>query len=261
MDFNDHRKDSEIGSASFDMSKLREDASYEGLEAPILKDGKDKGMIRYDVTFYPVLKSSGDTGGKEELPEDTSEWFLRHVRDTMTEVRAEVGIVRLTMHQAKDLDHTKSMSGDLNPFCRVHLGTDPHPIFTTNKMKHTNNPVWETSTEWLCTDRPGSVVTIKIVDDREFLKDPIIGYMSVRVEDLLNANKEAGRDWWELSNCKSGRVRLSADWKPLNMPGSVHGADQYVPPIGVVRLWLQKATDVKCVRAAGLRFIYARGAD
>ncbi|EED81501.1 predicted protein [Postia placenta Mad-698-R] len=233
MDFNDHRKDSEIGSASFDMSKLREDASYEGLEAPILKDGKDKGMIRYDVTFYPVLKSSGDTGGKEELPEDT-----------------KVGIVRLTMHQAKDLDHTKSMSGDLNPFCRVHLGTDPHPMFTTNKMKHTNNPVWETSTEWLCTDRPGSVVTIKIVDDREFLKDPIIGYMSVRVEDLLNANKEAGRDWWELSNCKSGRVRLSADWKPLNMPGSVHGADQYVPPIGVVRLWLQKATDVKNVEVA-----------
>ena len=32
------------------------------------------------------------------------------------------------------------------------------------------------------------------------------------------------------------------------MAGSLHGADQYVPPIGVVRLWLQKATDVKYVR-------------
>lgn len=29
------------------------------------------------------------------------------------------------------------------------------------------------------------------------------------------------------------------------MAGSLHGADQYVPPIGVVKLWLQKATDVK----------------
>jgi len=153
--------------------------------------------------------------------------------------------VRLTLHQAKDLDHTKSMSGDLNPFVRVHLGADHTPIYTTNRMKHTNNPVWESATEFLCTDRASSVITVKVVDDREFLKDPIIGYMSVRLQDLLEAKKDAGRDWWPLSNCRSGRMRLSAEWRPVNMPGSVHGADQYVAPIGVVRLWLQKATDVK----------------
>ena len=33
------------------------------------------------------------------------------------------------------------------------------------------------------------------------------------------------------------------------MAGSLHGADQYMPPIGVVRLWLKKATDVKNVEA------------
>ncbi|CCM00332.1 uncharacterized protein FIBRA_02362 [Fibroporia radiculosa] len=233
MDYNEHRKDTEIGSAMFDLSKLREEGTYEGIEAPIQKEGKEKGILRFDVTFYPVLKPSVDTGGMEKVPNDT-----------------KVGIVRLTIHQAKDLDHSKSISGELNPFTRVYLGSDSKPMHSTNKMKHTNSPVWESSTEFLCTDRLSSLITIKVVDDRDLLKDPIIGYMRVKLEDLLDAKKEAGRDWWPLSGCKTGRIRMSAEWKPLNMPGSVHGADQYVPPIGVVRLWLQKAMDVKNVEAA-----------
>ena len=157
----------------------------------------------------------------------------------------EVGIVRLTLHQAKELDSSKSLTGDLNPFAKVLLSARSPPVHTTQRFKHTISPVWESSTEWLCSDRGSSVVTIKVIDDRDFLKDPVIGFMSVRLDDLLQAKKEAGRDWWPLSGCKSGKVRLSVEWKPLNMAGSLHGADQYVPPIGIVRLWVQKATDVK----------------
>jgi Ca2+-dependent lipid-binding protein len=98
----------------------------------------------------------------------------------------------------------------------------------------------------LCADRASSIITVKIIDDRDILKDPVIGYASFKLEDLLEAKKDAGKDWWPLSHCKSGKVRLSVDWKPLNMAGSLESANQYVPPIGVVRLWLNKATDVKC---------------
>lgn len=73
MDFNDHRKDSDMGNAVFELTKLREDATLEGLEASILKDGKERGMMRFDVTFYPVLKPEVDSGGKESLPTDTSQ--------------------------------------------------------------------------------------------------------------------------------------------------------------------------------------------
>lgn len=154
--------------------------------------------------------------------------------------------MRLTVHQAKDLDSSKSMSGDLNPFVKLFTGASKHPFHATRKLKHTNNPVWEDSTEFLCTDRASSVVVAKVIDDRDFLKDPVVGYMSVRLTDLLKA-KESGKDWWRLSGARSGKLRITADWKPLNMAGSLHGADQYVPPIGVVRLWLQRATEVKCV--------------
>jgi hypothetical protein len=83
------------------------------------------------------------------------------------------------------------------------------------------------------------------------LRDPVVGYLSVRLPDLLDPKqREAGKDWWPLSGCKSGKIRLSAEWKPLALAGSVSGADAYAPPIGVVRLWLDKAHDVKNVEAA-----------
>ncbi|KAI0706072.1 tricalbin [Cytidiella melzeri] len=229
LDYNDHRKNTQLGFASFELAKLREDSQHEGVEAPVLKDGKEKGILRFDVKFFPVLKP--DPQSTEPIP-DTN-----------------VGIVRLTIHQAKELDSTKSISGDLNPLCKIHLGASPHHIHKTARFKHTNNPVWESSTEFLCSDKASSIITVNVIDDREILKDPVLGYLSVRLEDLLNAKKEAGRDWWPLSGCRTGKVRLSAEWKPLNMAGSLQGVDQYVPPIGVVRLWLKKAVDVKNVEA------------
>ncbi|KAI0639057.1 tricalbin [Trametes polyzona] len=229
-DYNDHRANTDLGFATFDLSVLEQDATRENIEVPILKDGKERGTIRFDVNFYPVLKPEVDAGGKETLPD------------------SKVGIVRLTVHQAKDLDSTKSMTGDLNPFVKLFTGAAKHPFHVTRKLKHTNSPVWEDSTEFLCTDKASSVVVAKVIDDRDFLKDPVVGYMSVRLTDLLKA-KETGKDWWRLSGARSGKLRITADWKPLNMAGSLHGADQYVPPIGVVRLWLQRATDVKNVEA------------
>lgn len=138
------------------------------------------------------------------------------------------------------------MTNDLNPFVKLYTGSNKHPTHVTRKVKHTNNPVWEDSTEFLCTDKASSVIIAKVIDDRDFLKDPVIGYMSIRLTDLLQA-KASGKDWWPLSGAPSGKLRVTADWKPLNMAGSLHGADQYVPPIGVVRLWLKRARDVKYV--------------
>ncbi|KAG6371667.1 C2 domain-containing protein [Boletus reticuloceps] len=229
LDYNERRKPTSLGAALFEMHRLVEDAVLEDVELPILKDGKDRGQIRFDVSYYPVLKPQ-IVDGQERLPE------------------TNVGIVRLTLHQAKELDASKSLSAELNPFVKVYLGSDTSPIHKSQIIKHTNNPVWESSTEFLCSDKHSSMITVNVVDERDFLKDPVVGYMSVRLEDLLRAEISEGRDWWPLS--KTGKLRMSAQWKPLYMAGALSGVAQYVPPIGVVRLWLQKATDVKNVEAA-----------
>ncbi|KAK0208431.1 C2 domain-containing protein [Desarmillaria ectypa] len=225
-DYNDHRKNTLLGSSMFELTRLQEDATQEGLTSQLLMDGKERGELRYDVSFFPVL-----------MPEDGED-----TSDT------SVGIVRLTVHQAKELDAKKSLSGDLNPLAKVFLSGSKAPVHVTKAFKHTNNPVWESSHEFICAEKATSVITVKVVDDRDFLKDPVVGYMSIKLEDLL-ASKKENVDWFPLSNCESGKLRISAEWKPLNMAGSLHGTDHYSPPIGVVRLWLDRATDVKNVEA------------
>ncbi|KAF5313977.1 hypothetical protein D9611_006774 [Ephemerocybe angulata] len=228
-DYNDHRSHSKLGQAVFELSKLEEDAVQEGIVSELLKEGKERGQLRYDVSYYPCIEPASEQAA--EMPESS------------------VGVVRLVIHQAKELDHSKSMSGELNPMTKLYLNANRKPSFTSRKYKHTNNPVWEEAHEFLCSSKENQVVTLKVIDDRDFLKDPCVGYMSVRLVDLL-ASKEQGKDWFPLSGCKTGKIRVSAEWKPVAMAGSLQGADSYTPPIGVVRLWLEKAVDVKNVEAA-----------
>ena len=250
MDYNEVRKDTEIGATLFELAKLDEDNTQEDLSLPILKDGKEKGELRFDVLYFPVLKPQVNQSGVDELPE-SSEFGapLTPIFVTPTITLADVGVVRLTVHQAKDLEASGVRAADLNAYAKVFLGSSPHPIHTTSRTKHTAQPVWESTTEFLCANRSSSIITVKVIDDRDFIKDPVLGHLSVRLQDLLDARKETGRDWWQLSGCKSGRLRLTVEWKPLNMAGSLYGADQYTPPIGAVRLWLKEATDVKNVEA------------
>ena len=99
------------------------------------------------------------------------------------------------LHQAKDLDTSKVHSADVNAFAKVYVGEN-----LTNRSltaKHTLQPVWECATEYLCTDR-FSILTVKVIDNRDFLRDPCIDYISVRLGDLLESKKIVGRDWWPL---------------------------------------------------------------
>jgi Ca2+-dependent lipid-binding protein len=65
-DYNDHRKNALLSSASFELALLQEDATREGIESTLMKDGKDRGVVRYDISYYPVIKPEE---GKEELLE------------------------------------------------------------------------------------------------------------------------------------------------------------------------------------------------
>ncbi|KZO90442.1 hypothetical protein CALVIDRAFT_542695 [Calocera viscosa TUFC12733] len=234
MDYNEHRKDMQLGTVTWPMDGLEKDSERDEIVGKIMRDGQERGEIQFDVSFFPVLiPKKGPTGEPEPLPE------------------TKTGILRLTIHQAKELDTSKSGSltvRELNPYAKILLGQQE--VYRTKLAKGTNNPVWEAAKEMLIPDRHArnAVVSVQIIDDRDVLTDPVVGRLSIPVEELLKA-KDLGRDRFPLTGCKTGWVRLSAEWKPLSMAGSIEGASAYVPPIGVVRLWIQKAVDVQNVEA------------
>ncbi|WWC92373.1 uncharacterized protein L201_007330 [Kwoniella dendrophila CBS 6074] len=231
FDYNDHRPDNLLGTVSHELGTLDEEAEQEGVVGKILGGGKDRGEFRYDLSYFPVLKPEKKPDGTfEPLPE------------------THTGIVRLTLHQAKDLDISK-MYGNLSPFAKVYLGNSRKEVHKTQILKNSNQPIWESSCEFLVPEKKNSVITISIVDSRDLAVDGDLGKVTVKLTDLLEARARQ-QDWFPLKGSRAGKLRLTADWKPVAMTGSLAGAAAYVPPIGILRIWLKKALDVKNVEAA-----------
>ena len=128
------------------------------------------------------------------------------------------------------------MSGELNPSVKVYIGEDRSASYKCPARKHTKNPIWESPYEFLCTDKTSSKLVIRVIDNRDFSKDLEVGYMAITLTDLLACTGQAGKDWFQLSNCKSGKIRISAEWKPLNMAGALQAAEKRKQLIDVVRL-------------------------
>lgn len=107
--------------------------------------------------------------------------------------------------------------------------------FRSTTLKRTPNPIWEKSTELLITDRKSAVIGVQILDDNTIQSDGPLGNISIKLEDILETTKK-GEHEYPLSGVKSGRIFLTAVWKPVLMSGAINGSGAYTPPIGVVRI-------------------------
>lgn len=79
-DYNDHRKDSDLGLASFDLQTLNDDPEQEDLVSEVLLQGKSRGTVKFDLKFFPVLKAEKAADGsdtEELLPESSNYIHLR----------------------------------------------------------------------------------------------------------------------------------------------------------------------------------------
>lgn len=234
FDWNEHTKDDHIGTVSQELQTFEEDESQEGLTGRVIQGGKDRGELRYDINYYPAIQPvKKEDGTFEPVPDNIA-----------------TGIARLNVHQAKDFDR----SGDVSATASVFLGKNPQAIYTTDVKKKSSTPAWDGHTEYICADKNASVVTVVVNDTKS---NTCLGRSTIKLADIIAA-KEKGEDWFPLQGSRKGKIRLSATFKPVSMPGAIDGAASYVPPIGVLRLHLKKAIDVKNVELTGKSDPYIR---
>lgn len=237
-DWNEYRKDKELGTATFALDKLEEEPEHENLTLEVLSSGRSRGAVQVDVRFFPVLGGRKLETGEEEPPPELN-----------------TGIARFTVEQAKDLDGTKSMVGALNPYAVLLL--NGKEIHVTNKLKRTNNPIFQNSSkEFLVTDRKTARLGLVIKDDRDIVTDPIIGKYQIMLNDMLKA-MEKGQEWFHLDGVKTGRVKMKLEWKPVALRG-IAGGSGYVDPIGVMRLHFKSASDLRNLETMGKSDPYVR---
>jgi len=237
-DYNDVRKDKQLGTATFALDQLESVPDHEGLSLDVLASGKPRGVIQADVRFFPVLQPEKLPGGEIIPPPESN-----------------TGIARITIEQAKDLDGSKSMVGALDPYAALLInGKEVH---ITNKLKRTNNPVFSDNTKSiLITDRKKARIGLVIKDDRDLAKDPVLGNYQIKLDDMLKL-VDKGQEWYNLMGTKTGKVKLKLDWKPVALKG-VTGSGGYVTPIGVMRIHVQGARNLRNVETMGKSDPYAR---
>jgi Ca2+-dependent lipid-binding protein len=239
FDYNDFRKDKEMGCASFLLEGFEEIHEYENERLDVISDGKNRGVLSCDLRFFPVLEPQKTADGKLEPPPETN-----------------TGILRFTVEQAKDLDGTKSLVGMLSPYAILTLNNKE--IHTTNKLKRTNNPIWDKgSKEVLITDRRSAKLGVVIRDDRDIAGDQTIGKYQIKLDDMLELMAK-GQDWYNLAGAKTGRVQMQAQWKPVALSGAIAGTGGYITPIGVMRLHFKSARDLRNFETMGKSDAYVR---
>ena len=238
-DWNEFRKDVQIGLVTFPLDQLENQDEFENQQLEVIYNGKPRGLIQADIRYFPVLGSTKlEDGTVLPPPESTT------------------GIARFTVEQAKDLDGTKSLIGQLNPYAVLELNGKEVQI--SQKLKRTNNPIWSDAyKELLITNRKTAKLRLVIKDDRDMSTDIILGTYETRLDNLLELNKK-GQEWFPLAGVKTGRAKIMLEWKPIAMKGAIMGSGGYITPIGVMRLHFQNARDLKNVETVGKSDPYVR---
>ena len=237
-DWNEYRKDKELGTATFALDKLEEMNEHESLHLEVMSSGRSRGAVHADIRFFPVLEGRKLETGEVEPPPEMN-----------------TGIARFTVEQAKELDSSKSIIGQLNPYGALLL--NGKEIHSTKKLKRTNNPIFQdASKEFLITDRKTARLGVVIKDDRDFAADPILGTYQIKLNDMLKM-KEKGQEWFHLHQAKSGRVKLTLEWKPVAI-GGISGSAGYIDPIGAMRFHFKSANDLRNLETMGKSDPYAR---
>ena len=239
FDWNEFRKDKELGTATFPLDQLESIMEHENLQLEVLGNGKNRGIVQADIRFFPVLEGmKQEDGTMGPAPESNT------------------GIARFTVEQAKDLDGTKSLIGQLNPYAALLLnGKEVHQ---TRKLKRTNNPIWDNgSKEFLITDRKSARLGMVIKDDRDLGEDPILGTYQIKLDDMLQL-MEKGQEWYNLAGAKTGRAKMMLQWKPVALKDAFGGSGGYITPIGVMRFHFLSAKDLRNLETMGKSDPYAR---
>ena len=238
FDYNEFRKDKGLGVATFNLESLQNEHEHENQQLEIIAGGRPRGVVQCDIRFFPVLEGQKLADGTEIPPPESL-----------------TGIAKFTVEQAKDLDGTKSLIGQLNPYAVLLL--NGREVQISRKLKRTNNPIWDNATkELLITDRKKARLGLVIKDDRDIAHDPVIGTYQIKLDDMLDLMSK-GQEWYNLAGAKTGRVKMMLQWKPVELKGALGGSG-YVTPIGVMRFHFKSANDLKNLDRMGKSDPYAR---
>lgn len=229
MDHNGHRNDSVIGSVQLDLDILTTKKEHPNINAAVIRNNKPVGQLLFDLKYMPALMPLRQPDGAVDPPPDLN-----------------TGIARIEVTAARNLKSEEDKP--LSAYAEVLL--DGKPFVKTSVVKNNNSPAWGVSEEKIIFDRAKTKVRVIIrTKDKK-----MYGSFRCKLNDLIDATMVED-PWFQLS--KGGEIKISTNWKPVMMEGAT-GSGGYSAPMGVVRVVIDKADDLRNLETIGKVDPYAR---
>lgn len=253
MDRNSGRNDAEIGVANLDLKDVEEnDGGIEGLNLVVLRSGKPVGEVKADVRYFPVSKPEKLEDGTVVPPAESNSGVVRfYVQDckeigqVVTQKKGGIPLVG-GLPIVGGIPIIGSHGGDVNAYAIVKVNGQEK--LRTATFKRSVNPRWNKFVEIFVADKSNMNLDVTIMNSVDFGDDTVLGRWTSSLIDMENQLVKEKNDWWNLKD-GTGKIHLNMTWKPVPLTGFSAGLARgsYREPIGVVRVKLNKATNIKNV--------------
>jgi hypothetical protein len=118
------------------------------------------------------------------------------------------GTLHVIIHKGSELENSDYI-GKSDPYVTA---TYNQQKFKSDTIGNTLEPEWNYNFDILVTEDDGQPILIEVFDD-DYDRDDAIGNMSLNIGDLVRG-QDSSRRWFDLNNCKSGKIQVSTTFEP-----------------------------------------------
>lgn len=219
-DDNQTRKDRIIGSIQFDLERLRTENKQPNISAPFIRNNKVVGDLEFGLVFRPTIEAQLAPDGAMIPPPELN-----------------TGIARIEVAEARNLQTKEKVTAS---YAEVHFNREK--LLTSNVVNN-NNPAYGLVKELIVDNKAKSRVKV-VIKTKEH---KTLGTINTTLNELIDAT-QVDEPWHPLVH--GGEVRINVGWKPVALE-QASGAGGYTPPIGVVRVSVEKAEDLRNLETIG----------
>lgn len=228
----DGRKDKFMGAALYDLEELMSKGEIRNVSIPILRNNFPAGCINFDVKLMKSLQGSKLPDGSYSPPPDYN-----------------TGVAKVTLDGARS--YTKNEQEKKSVFAQVYISGKKR--LESGVAKNASSASWSCKFEEIIYDR--STSRVRIILREKSKESPIIGSTTLRLVDIIDASY-VGNTWFPMTS-GVGEVSLSCNWNSVKISG-VPGAIGYSEPVGILRVYIEKAEDLINLEKIGVIDPYIR---
>lgn len=223
-------KDKVMGRIEYNLNSMHDKPVQPDIVTHFLRNSKPVGSLNFDLKFFPTLeKKILPNGEVEELPD------------------LNTGIAKIVVEELHGLnEQNKKGSYYVEVFLNAKL------VLTTSKVASVDIQKFGQDYESVIPDRRKSRYRFIVKDSNT---EEIITSVVQNLNDLIDRT-EVRKPMITLPNCKA-KLKVTTYWKPVRLDlGS--NSIAYTPPIGLVRIYLKKAINLKNLEKVGVIDPYAK---